>query len=451
MLLKTMKIILRGWILRCFFPLTLIVLAGLASPVARAETVQDQCNSLMNLTDEQKEELGIEEVEWKTSDSVINTPHCKILITSGGGEFSSTGILMDYNQNLPTAAILRVPECYNGTRVLFFRPGASFDLSQALNPVRPFLAQPSCTAAMSMWTATFVTTPEGASDDYFSPPNNFLYYPKALSQMMHLGRDILSQYFGPPQYSYYHGASHGALIGLLIAEQPDLSWIDGWVLQGGGDGQFSELVRRLWSCYQDLSNPPVSKLTDVIYIGGCTAEILANEIGPLDHGYRASILEVRSKEGEEAAVEFALAYNIEERPERIQNNAESVTLKGNPRAKTIIIHGLQDDTVAIDDTLRYFSKIIDMGNQDNVRVYLGKILPHALPPIINTTFVQRMIAWAELGNEPGDVPFNIPALGGAFTVKNCTDLGYGNDPCGCFDDVHGSTGCHEILGLPPPE
>jgi hypothetical protein len=233
-------------------------------------------------------------------------------------------------------------------------------------------------------------------------------------------------------------------------ESHDLAWIDGWVLQAGGDGPSSELFRRIWACQQDLLNPPISELTNVTYGGACTATALADEIGILDSGYRDEIMNILDTEGEEAALQHALAYDIAERPPNIQNDAEFTTPKGDLLAKTIVIHGLRDNTVSPDDTLLYYSKIIAMEKQDLVRTYLHAGLPHALPPIINITFVRRMIRWVEQSEVPHDVTFNIPPFP-TFTVTNCTDRDFGNDPCRCFDDVNLSEGCHEILGLPPPE
>jgi hypothetical protein len=448
MSIKLTRITPRGLILRVFFAFALIAGAVLNVPFAVAQTVQDQCNSLISLTEEQKSALGIKSVEWKTSDGIINTPHCKILMVAGPGEFSSTGLLIDPNQKFPSAGILRVPECYNGTRALFFRPGSSFDLTQALNPAANFMLSPECMAVMNLWSPT-TSTFSGTIEAFYLPPNNFRDVEKGLSHMMNLGRGVLSQYFGEPNYSYYHGASHGAVHGEVLAEFSDLAWINGWVLQAGGDGPFRELIRRLWSCQQDLTTPPVSMLTDVTYSGTCTVENMANEIGFSDPEYREEILNILETEGEEAALLHAFAYNITERNRHIQNDAEFTNPEGALQAKTILIHGLRDNTVSIDDTLRYYSKIISMGKQDLVRAYIGEILPHALPPIINITFTRRMIRWVEQGTEPGDVPFNI--MGVAFTVQNCTDLGFENDPCACFDYVHGSTGCHEILGLPPAQ
>ena len=87
-----------------------------------------------------------------------------------------------------------------------------------------------------------------------------------------------------------------------------------------------------------------------------------------------------------------------------------------------------------------------MGKQDLVRAYFGEVLPHALPPNFNIAFVRQMIRWVEQDIAPGDVFLTFE--GTTFVVQNSTDLGFGNDPCAYFDYVHGSTGCHKILGLP---
>ena len=324
MITKSKTISRNTLILRVLLALSSLVAAGWNAGIAREQTVQDRCTSLMNLTNEEKEAVGIRQVEWKTSDGIVNTPHCKILMAAGAGEFSSTGLLLDSVPNFPSAGILRVPTCYDGSRALFFRPGASFDLTAALGPAAQFMRPPECMAVMNLWYPTFATYP-GHPEDFFSTPSR---YPqdlqKSLSVMMHLGRDVLSSYFLDSLFYYYHGGSLGAVAGLRIAEISSLTWIDGWVFQAAGGGQPQEGLRRIWSCLQDPSQPPVSKLTNVTYNFSCTGRSLAGEIGLWlgDYRYRDEILDILDTVGESDALQHALAYDLGERPQSVQIGAE---------------------------------------------------------------------------------------------------------------------------------
>src|SRR5262245_34442228 len=80
---------------------------GTFSVMATAEVGAEAiCNAI---TPEQKERFGIDRVEWKSSADRIPFPHCEILssVAKSGAVFSIGNKLIDFNQNIPTAAISR--------------------------------------------------------------------------------------------------------------------------------------------------------------------------------------------------------------------------------------------------------------------------------------------------------------------------------------------------------
>jgi hypothetical protein len=461
----------RSWRLPLVFLVALLAWGGLCADRATA-SIQDACLQIQNNPALQSQ-LGVRNVKWVPAGAPdvtyqggqfpVPTSHCYILTEArGGASYNPDGSVAAVTGHFPAIEILRVPECYNKSSVLNIFVGGASDqtgFQLELPGLHPFLGA-SGIAGLECRAFTFSKNfPTSSSPFCVANPNKCpveltdqSYSPQdwRLNTLV-LGsrtRDLL-MIFGGVQTQVGVGLSYGGqgAISLIGEEVGNPFTATGTRAGAGGIWDNSEDDRK--NICTDPS-PLIPLLGVPVPSGYCSTETMAEDIGVADLEYAQLMLDLVQSDPDSARAQI-LAYNVSNRPIKVQKSVDKLTAGGNLQSPLIIVQGTADRIYFPHKAILAWRKIMRSTKTHMARLYFLKDLNHILaprgaaPPVAATAaannhlqFFKAAVNWAETGNAPGPLTI-VRKDGTTFEAKNCTDLGFEDQPCKCWDFVVQST------------
>jgi hypothetical protein len=455
-----------SWRSSLVFLVTLLAWEGLSAGRATAVTILDACLQLQN-DPALQDQLGIRNVKWiqaGTSDVTylggqvpVPTSHCYILTEArGSASYNPDGSVAAFNErgHVPAIEILRVPQCYgyDGSSVLNIFVGGQSDQTGSqmeLPALHPFLgahglAGLECRAFAFSKNFPTISSPFCVANPDVCPVA-FLpsYSPQDLRlNTLVLGRRTreLLMIFGGVKIHVGVGLSLGGIGAIsLIGDVVDNPFTATGTRAGaGGVWEFAEENRKI--CMDPSSRIPL--LGVPLPPGFCSVESMARDIALADPDYARLILDLfpSDPDGAKALIN---AYNVSDRPIRVQLDAEQLTAGGNLQVPLIIVQGTADMAVFPHTAILAWRKIMRSGKTSMARLYFLKGLTHTLgPPTAaavrnHLQFFKAAVNLAETGIAPG--PLTIVRGTTTFDAFHCTALGFEFEPCKCWDAVVQST------------
>jgi len=225
-------------------------------------------------------------------------------------------------------------------------------------------------------------------------------------------------------------------MGLLTGES---NLFDGFILGTGGNGYPQSLMMHIETYLAvpnkvALTGVPPMETTPAAQLDNLVGTVDGTSIGSADPEYLADVLD---EGGVAEQLVKALAYDIANQPKQVQRAWADLELDPELKKPTIIFQGLRDRTAYPDGAITYAERIVDAGESDLSRLYLIKDMSHGgpfdpppPPPSLQADAIRKLDAWVQNGTEPG--PLNASQFG---FRPSCTELGFGQDPLGCFCEV----------------
>jgi hypothetical protein len=385
----------------------------------------------------------------------VPTSHCYILTEArGGASYNPDGSIAAVKPgHFPAIEILRVPECYDGSSVLNIFVGGQSDQTGSqseLPALHPFLgangiAGLECrafafsknfpTRSSPFCVANPDECPVIPADQSYSPQD----WPLNTLALGRRTRDLL-QIFGGVTTQVGVGLSLGGIgaISLIGEEVGNPFTATGTRAGAGGIWTFNEEQRKI--CMDPF--PKIPLLGTDLTSAACSIETLAGNIGVADPEYAQLILDLLPSDPNGARA-LINAYNVSDRPNKVQKDVDKLTAGGNLHAPLIIVQGTADKAYFPHNAILAWREIMRSRKTSMARLYFLKDLNHVLGPPATAAarnhlqFFKAAVNWAETGIAPG--PLTIVRGTTTSEAFNCTALGFELEPCKCWDAVVQST------------